>query len=169
MREQYKDHEVSFRLLKDEDMPLLKEWLMDPVVLNWFPMSNQREVDDAVKIWEIFSRQHTAFAAEVNGKPVGMSILYVNSFYKLKHQALFAILINEHYRGRGVGGRFLDYIAEKAREFGITLLHLEVYEGNPAYNLYRRKGFQDYAKHEKFLKDAAGNYHSKIMMQKNLR
>jgi RimJ/RimL family protein N-acetyltransferase len=168
MREQYKEEDISFRVLVEEDLPLLANWLMDPVVLNWFPMSNQREVDDAVRIWQVFAKQGMAFTVEVHGRPAGMAILYVNSFAKLKHQALFAILINEHYRGRGVGGRFLLFLAERAKSFGITLLHLEVFEGNPAFNLYQRQGFREYGRHKKFLKDAQGVYHTKIMMQKNL-
>ncbi len=169
MKKQFRDDEVSFRVLIDTDLPFLSSWLMDPVVLNWFPMSNQREVEDAVRIWHTFAKQGAAFTAEVHGEPAGMAILYVNSFAKLKHQALFAILINEKYRGQGIGSRFIKYLIERAKAFGITLLHLEVFQGNPAYNLYYRLGFREYGKHKKFLKDAQGKYHTKIMMQKDLK
>ncbi|MBS0585455.1 MAG: GNAT family N-acetyltransferase [Verrucomicrobia bacterium] len=164
-KEPFKDSEVTFRLLTEADLPLLGEWLMDPVVLNWFPMSNGREVEDAVKIWQTFAKQSLAYTVEVNHKPAGMAILYVNNFEKLKEQALFAILVNEHYRGRGVGGKFLKYLIHSAKNLGVKLLHLEVYEGNPAYNLYTRHGFKEYGRHKKFLRDASGAYHTKVMMQ----
>ena len=63
----------------------------------------------------------------------------------------------------------MKYVMGQAKHtFGIQLLHLEVYEGNPAYNLYYRLGFRKYGKHEKFLKEADGSYHSKVLMQIDL-
>ena len=95
-----------------------------------------------------------------------MATIYVNSFEKLKYQSLFAIVIDKEYRGKGLGGKLLKFIMKEAFEtFGIKLLHLEVYEGNPAYNLYYRCGFREYGRHDFFLKDPDGTYHSKILMQ----
>ncbi len=161
--------EVNIRVMCDADLFYLKKWLMDPVVLGWFPMSNLNEVEDALKVWQTYARQGSAFTAEVNGVPCGVVNLYVQPYEKLKYQSLFAIVVSEDYRGRGVGTRLLKYIMHKAKHtFGIELLHLEVYEGNPAYNLYYRLGFRQYGKHEKFLKEADGSYHSKILMQIDL-
>ena len=52
-------------------------------------------------------------------------------------------------------------------EFHIELLHLEVYEGNPAIRLYERFGFVKYGEHPHFIKEE-GRYLSKILMQKLL-
>ena len=57
---------------------------------------------------------------------------------------------------------------EAKNTFGIRLLHLEVYEGNPAANLYYRLGFRKYGEHKKFLKEANGSYGTKILMQMEL-
>ncbi len=161
--------EVTMRVMCDADLFYLKKWLMDPVVLGWFPMSNIQEVEDALKVWQIYARQGSAFTAEVNGVPCGVANLYVNSFEKLKYQSLFAIVVAEEHRGKGIGTRLLKYVMHEAKyKFGIKNLHLEVYEGNPAFNLYTRLGFKTYGKHEKFLKEADGSYHSKVMMQMDL-
>lgn len=166
----YKDEEINIRVMVDADLFFLTEWLMDPVVLGWFPMSNLTEVQDASKVWQAYARKNAAFTIEVNGAPAGMAIVYVNTYEKLKHQSLFAIVIGEKYRGKGVGTKLLKYIMKEARDtFGIFLFHLEVYHGNPAYNLYQRLGFREYGKHEKFLKEADGKYAAKVLMQVDLR
>ena len=51
--------------------------------------------------------------------------------------------------------------------FDIELLHLEVYEGNPAIHLYQRLGFVQYGYQRHFIKQN-GQYLGKIMMQKAL-
>ena len=161
--------EVTVRVMCDADLFYLKKWLMDPVVLGWFPMSNINEVEDALKVWQTYARQACAFTAEVNGVPCGVVNLYVQPYEKLRYQSLFAIVVGEEHRGKGIGTKLLKHIMREAKNtFGIQLLHLEVYEGNPAYNLYYRLGFRPYGKHEKFLKEADGSYHSKVLMQIDL-
>ena len=44
MELQVKD--LSFRSVEISDGAILKEWLMDPVILHWFPMVDEREVDE---------------------------------------------------------------------------------------------------------------------------
>ncbi len=161
--------EITFRTMCDADIFYLKKWLLDPVVIGWFPMSNQMEVEDALKVWQMYARQGSVYTAEVNGMPAGVANLYIQPYEKLKYQSLFAIVVAEEHRGKGVGTRLLKHLMHEAKhKFGIKNLHLEVYEGNPAYNLYYRLGFRQYAKHEKFLKEADGSYHSKLMMQIDL-
>lgn len=41
----------------------------------------------------------------------------------------------------GVGLRLLDHFIEDAREQGVTRVHLEVRDGNPAIGMYRTAGF----------------------------
>jgi RimJ/RimL family protein N-acetyltransferase len=160
---------IVIRNMCEADMFYLKKWLLDPVVLGWFPMTNALEVEDALKNWQIYARLGSAFTAEVDGKPAGAINLYINQYEKIKHQSLFAILVGEEYRGKGVGTKLLEFLMKVAKEkFGITLLHLEVYEGNPAYRLYKRLGFKEYGVHKKFLKEKDGSYHSKVLMQKEL-
>ena len=52
-------------------------------------------------------------------------------------------------------------------KFHIEVLHLEVYEGNPAKKLYDRLGFVQFGCHDHFIKEEQG-YLQKIFMQKQL-
>ena len=86
----------------------------------------------------------------------------------MAHQCLFAIIVDEQHRGKGVGTALLrELIILSKEKFQLEFIHLEVYEGNPAINLYKRFGFEQYGIHERFIKDQ-GRYISKILMQKNL-
>jgi putative acetyltransferase len=89
-------------------------------------------------------------------------------YKKLAHQCLFAIIVDEQYRGKGVGTELMNALMLMAKNsFQIELLHLEVYEGNPARRLYERMGFTQYGIQRHFVKDQ-GKYLPKVLMQKVL-
>ncbi len=167
--EKYNDEDIKIRGMVEADSFALTEILMDPVLLSWFPMTDLNEVNDAVRVWQMYARKNSAYTVDIDNIPVAMAVIYVNSFEKLAHQSLFAIVVDPKYRNRGIGTHLLRHIMKEAKNtFGITLLHLEVYEGNPAYNLYSREGFSEYGKHKKFLKQRDGTYGTKILMQISL-
>lgn len=161
---------IKIRTLVEADVYFLSQYLMDPAVLDFFPMCNMTEVQEAVKIWLFYARKGQAYTVEVNNIPAGMAVLYVNTFKKLSKQALFAIVIGEKFRGKGIGTKFLKFLIKQAKQtYGIVNLHLEMYENNPAYSLYKRFGFKDYGVHEKFMREQCSNKKKKkLMMQLDL-
>ncbi|MDJ0651451.1 MAG: GNAT family N-acetyltransferase [Simkaniaceae bacterium] len=160
---------VIFRPTILEDLESYKEWLQQPGVLEGFPMSDKREIDDAVRLWRQYLAKGASITALYKKKPVGAASLYVQEVEKLKHQSLFVILVDEKYRGQGIGTLLLKKIQKLAKNtFGIEILHLEVYDKNPAIRLYERVGFKKYARHPDYLKDRNGNYFGKILMQMEL-
>jgi RimJ/RimL family protein N-acetyltransferase len=151
-----------------EESVFLTKWLNDPEILRWFPMADAREIDDAVRIWMGYSRFQACFTAYVDGVPAGMATLYLQPYQKFAHQCLFAIIVDEKYRNRGVGKALMEEMCKQAKnKFKIELLHLEVYQGNPAIRLYERLGFHVYGKQPRFIK-MDGEYLDKILMQKQL-
>jgi GNAT superfamily N-acetyltransferase len=50
--------------------------------------------------------------------------------------------VESAYRGRGIGGRLLDALAEAAYDHGFNRLSLSVDAGNPARRLYERAGYR---------------------------
>lgn len=160
--------ELSFRLTRAEDAPPLMQWLMDPKILPWFPMIDAREVEDAVRIWIGYSRIEAGLTAEWNGEPCGMANLYIQPYKKLMHTCLFSIIVKESMRGKGIGGALLKQLMQHAKDkFKIEILHLEVYEGNPARKLYERHGFKPFGSQTHFIKEN-GKYLGKTFMQKQL-
>lgn len=157
--------ELTFRLTKEEDAPYLLQWLSDPKILRWFPMYDAREVDDAVRIWIGYSRIESGITALWNGVPCGMANLYIQPYKKQAHTCLFSIIVRDDMRGKGVGKGLMEHLMKHAKEkFKIEILHLEVYDGNPARRLYERLGFKAFGKQDHFIKED-GKYNAKIFMQ----
>ncbi|MCF7806316.1 MAG: GNAT family N-acetyltransferase [Simkaniaceae bacterium] len=162
------EDKVQMRLSENDDLPFLISFLMQPGVLPYFPMCDHREVEDAARITISYRDVGSVYTAEYEGKICGFVILYVSPFSKLKHQSLFMIIVSEKFRNLGIGSYMLDYLEKVAKEdHQIEMIHLEVYEDNPARRLYSRKGYVEYGRHPKFLKESDG-YRDKILMQKKL-
>ncbi len=159
---------LTIRFGEEADQKYLVDWLLQPGVLEWFPLADLREVEDAARIWVSYHKYNAVLTSLWDGVPCGIANLYLQPYKKLAHQCLFAIIVDEKYRGKGVGAKLLRELMQLAKErFQIELLHLEVYQGNPAINLYRRLGFQEYGVQRHFVKEG-GKYLSKILMQKTL-
>ena len=160
--------DLLIRWAEGGDEKYLVEWLLQPGVLRWFPLCDLREVEDAARIWMSYAKIQSALTAVYQGVPCGTATLYISPYKKLSHQALFAIIVNDELRGKGIGTLLLSELISLAKDrFHIELLHLEVYEGNPAIHLYRRLGFREYGFQRHFAKEEGG-YIGKILMEKNL-
>ncbi|MDN3505228.1 MAG: GNAT family N-acetyltransferase [Rhabdochlamydiaceae bacterium] len=164
----WKKDKLSIRQAEISDSEPLIQFLMEPGVLPYFPMCELKEVEDAAKVSVSYRDSNAAFTAEYDGEICGNTILYISPFTKNKRQCLFMIIVGEKFRNKGIGSMMLDHLFEVAKnEHNINLLHLEVYEDNPARKLYERKGFEQYGVHPKFLKEPDG-FRDKILMQKKL-
>lgn len=157
---------VTVRLSVESDKDYLYKWLLDPEILPWFPLENAREVEDAVRICMSYVEMGAAFTGCIDGKPCGMAVLYLQKYKKLKHQCLFVIVVDKEHRGRGIGTKIFERMKQDAKDkFGIEILHLEVYLGNPAQKLYEKLGFREYGRQDHFLKERDGTYRDKINME----
>ena len=159
---------LTLRYSIESDYNYLVEWLLQPGVLQWFPLNDLREVEDAARIWMGGIKYNGILTALWDGVPCGIANLYLQPYHKLAHQCLFAIVVDERYRGKGVGTKLLTELIQLGKEkFKLEIIHLEVYEGNPAVNLYKKLGFVQYGYQRHFIKDN-GEYKSKLLMQKRL-
>jgi len=160
---------ITIRPSEPSDERYLVEWLLKPGILHWFPLHDLREIEDASRLWISYTKYNAALTALWEGEVVGLSTLYLPIFHKLSSQCLFAIIVHEEFRGKGVGTKLMTELTKLAREqFKIELLHLEVYDGNPAIHLYQKMGFVQYGYQPNFVKEEDGTYRGNIMMQKRL-
>lgn len=158
--------EIKKSVIKDGE--LFSRLLQQPDVLEYFPMDNIREIEDSVRIWEIFCKKGASLTAFVNGESCGIAFLNLQAYKKFSHQCLITIIVDEKYRNKGIGTQLLEALSSLAREqFHLENLHLEVYETNPAISLYRRMGFTEFGVHKNFIKDHE-RYIGKIFMEKDL-
>ena len=68
--------------------------------------------------------------------------------YRGREAFVDELLIAESHRGRGLGREALELAEAWCREVGVNALHLEVERHRePALELYRRRGFEDYGRY----------------------
>jgi len=159
---------VEIRVSTIEDGALFKRVLLQPGVLEYFPMYDLREVEDAVRIWEIFCRKGASLTAVKDNIPCGIAFLNLQGYKKLTHQCLITIALDEAFRNQGIGTKLLEKLIFISKDsFNLEMIHLEVYETNPARRLYQRLGFTEFGMHPNFIKED-GRYINKIFMQLSL-
>lgn len=74
----------------------------------------------------------------------------------LDEEELLLIGVIPEYRQRGLGTTLLEHLFAMARTRGITRVFLEMRRGNPAYNLYRKLGFEPIGERRKYYRMANG-------------
>lgn len=157
--------ELEIRPSIVEDGEMFKNLLLQPDVLRYFPMYDLREIEDSIRVWEIFCKRGASITSLVGQEPCGIAFLNLQAYKKFEHQCLITIIVDAKHRNKGIGTRLLTDLHTLAKDkFQLELLHLEVYEGNPAINLYRRAGYTVYGEQRKFTKENK-RYYSKILMQ----
>ncbi len=161
---------TEIRYTQEGDGAYLLDWLRDPAIIRWFPMMNTSpELDDAVRHWIGYWRYGSSLTAVDDEIPCGICTINLMPYRKMMHQGLISIIVEEGHRGKGIGTMLLNNILALAIDrFHMTHLYLEVYEGNPAINLYRRFGFKEVGSQDHFLREADGTYVKKIIMERAL-
>mgnify|MGYP000443924691 CR=1 FL=1 len=160
---------VEIRYTELSDGRYLKQWLLDPSVRHAFPMCDEIEVDDATHRWIGFCRYRCSLTAVRDGKPIGLTTLYLQPYRKIAHQCEFGIIVAPEERGHGIGSLLLTSLMTLAKEtFKIELLHLQVYIDNPAIKLYERLGFKEFGRQPGWIKELDGSYTGRIFMERYL-
>ncbi|MDF2550192.1 MAG: Acetyltransferase, family [Chlamydiales bacterium] len=158
--------EVRYTVL--EDVKHLAEWLSDPLILQFFPLSTAEEIEDSAQRWVGFCRMQSSLTVLKDGVPCGLATLYLQPYRKLLHQSEMGIIVGRGFRNQGIGSYLLKSIIHLAKEkFKIELLHLQVCDQNPAIRLYKRFGFQEFGRQSNWIKNR-GVYTGRVMFQKFL-
>ncbi|MEO5649427.1 MAG: GNAT family N-acetyltransferase [Ginsengibacter sp.] len=81
-----------------------------------------------------------AFVGEVENKVVGFALYYIRySTWKGQRMYLEDILVNEPWRGKGIGKLLFDQLIEEAKEKKLKGMVWQVLEWNePAINFYKK-------------------------------
>ncbi|MBS0653306.1 MAG: GNAT family N-acetyltransferase [Verrucomicrobia bacterium] len=160
--------EADIRYTYLTDAPYLRDWLLMEEVQRWFPVSQEKEIDDAAQCWVGFSRYNSSLTATIDNVPCGMGTLFLMPYKKVAHHCLFKLVVEPKHQRRGIGRALLRNLKHLAKNhFRLELMHIEVFEGNPFIHLLEELDFHEFARQEKFVKDG-GRYLSRILYQSYL-
>ena len=161
--------EIDIRYTHMNDLASMKQWVADPEVLHWFPMSEGREVDDALQCWIGFSKYNCSLTAIYKDTPVAVGTLFLMPYRKVAHHCMFKLVVDPKYQRKGIGSSLVRNLKHLAKNyFRLELMHIEVFEGNPLISLLKKEGFTEFVRQEKYVKEN-GKYLARILLEVNLK
>ena len=82
---------------------------------------------------------------------------------------ILSVAVDRRSRGNGTGRRLVEDTLRQLAYDGVTSLFLEVDQNNtPAVSLYQRLGFAQVGQREGYYRDATGNRHTAVVMERKL-
>lgn len=158
----------SIRYSNVFDKAYLRDWL-EPSTLLWFPMSNEKELDDALRVWISFSRFSASLTAMINHVPCGIATLFLMPYRKVRHHCVCKIIVDPKLRRRGIGTALMNELFRLAKtSFQLEILHAEIFEGNPSLFLFQKMGFESFVKQDDYVKLEDGRYMARLLLEKLL-
>ena len=139
------DMDIHFRVAQENDVVILLELIREFYVVDRhvFDAERTRVALEGLMCDPAFGY---VWLIEADGEAIGYVALTLG--YSLEYFGRDAfideIYIRENYRGRGIGGRTLQFVEVQARRLGVHALHLEVErENEQAHALYGKQGFEE--------------------------
>lgn len=150
------------------DTPYVCDWLLQPQVQRWFPVSLEKEIEDAVQCWVGFCKFNSSLTATIDGVPVGIGTLFLMPYRKVAHHCLFKLLVNPAYQRQGIGRSLLKNLKHLAKNaFRLELIHIEIFEGNPVEHLLLEFDFHEFGRQAHYVKNG-NDYLGRILYESYL-
>lgn len=120
-------------------------------------------------IKKIKNKEKIYLMAFADDKLIGSSDIEMGSLTR-KHVGTFGIIIDNNYRGEGIGKTLMDQVISEAKKNlnNLKIIILEVFANNGiGQNLYKKMGFIEYGRLPKASK-RRGKYIDEILMYKKI-
>lgn len=78
------------------------------------------------------------------------------------------IAVGKNFRGQGIGTKLLEFTEQRTKELGFCKINLRVRANNPAFNLYRRLGFETFRAVSSLIFRSASGYRTVYFMVKTI-
>jgi ribosomal protein S18 acetylase RimI-like enzyme len=140
--------DYSIRQMRPEEYPLLKDFLYEAI----FQKKGQKKLpkssihNDALKIYiqDFGNENDTCLCAEQGGRVIGAAWARVIPGYGSVDNRTpeLAVSLYPDCRRKGIGTELIKRILENLKEKGYAAVSLSVQGENPAFELYKRLGFE---------------------------
>lgn len=134
--------EVTIRTAREEDAAGMHRLICELALYERAPDEVVLTVEQLRRDGFTSPKRYDAFVAEQNGELVGLALYYPRySTWKGLCYYLEDLIVQEHLRGRGLGKRLLQAVAQAADEAGAARLQWQVLDWNtPAIEFYESIG-----------------------------
>ena len=99
-----------------------------------------------------------------DGRPAGFALYRTIS----DEAELLLLAVSPEFRRRGIGKMLLDQFLDHARDRGVSRVHLEVREGNPAVIMYRSAGFSLAGRRPKYYHGRFGGEYDALTLSRDV-
>ena len=99
-----------------------------------------------------------------DGRPAGFALHRTIS----DEAELLLLAVSPEFRRRGIGRMLLDQFLDHARDRGVSRVHLEVREGNPAVIMYRSAGFSLAGRRPKYYHGRFGGEYDALTLSRDV-
>ncbi|MBS3904704.1 MAG: GNAT family N-acetyltransferase [Simkania sp.] len=155
----------DIRYTVDEDLKALRDWLLQPGMLHWFPMNSGTELEAALLGWIGFCRFQASLTASVEEEPCAIGTLYLMPYKKVAHECLVKLIVAPKWQRCGIGSSVMRNLMHLAKKrFGIEICYLEIVEGNPLEAILQTLGFTLVAKQDMYFKED-GRYFARLVYE----
>lgn len=116
------------------------------------------------------SEASALFIGKIEEEIICVGSIMASNRNRIAHHSELAISVKKKYWGMGVGTHLMQTMIDYAKNSKITeILHLGVRSDNElAIQLYKKMGFEEYGRFDKFFK-IDGAYYDEVLMKVNLR
>lgn len=150
--------EIDIRYTRPMDGAYLRRWLLEPQVLYRFPMSDEKEIDQALQCWMGYCKWQSSLTAVDQHTPCGIATLFLVPYQKIRHHAAFKICVDPARWRQGIGESLVKNIKHLAKEyFHLEAIHIEVFgDDSPLIPLLKKFSFKEFARQENYVRTDEG-------------
>lgn len=130
---------VKIREGKKEDIPQVFKLIKELSVFEKLEHEVENTIEGLIEDGFGTNPLYGFIVAENNIKIIGLSLYYFRySTWKRKRLYLEDIIVNEAFRGQGIGKKLFEFTIQKAKDLGCSGLQLQVLDWNqPAIDFYK--------------------------------
>lgn len=134
------DQQIVLRAATKEDCPQLMELIKELAIYEKEPDAVTVSMDHFIDSGFGSNPVWWAIVAEVDGTVVGCALYYIRySTWKGQRMYLEDLIVNEAWRGKGIGKALLDELIHIAKNKGFSGIMWQVLDWNePAINFYKK-------------------------------
>src|SRR3989344_7756611 len=114
---------------------LLRQLVYDPTTYNAVSAGALRDIIDNKGTVVVIARNEELI--------IGIGILFIVHKFRGRYAYIEDMIVDEAYRGQGIGKQILDELIEAARRESVETIELSTRPSRiPANNLYKKAGFE---------------------------